>query len=265
MCVPCCSVFGCTRRLRRMDPWRRDISMMSCLLRGTYLASINSSRIYVPYNFCGRPITRSGAVHNVTHPVIGLRLNPFTGQRFTQHVLFGVEKNMILCCFLGCFSPESRCLPMVGKNVFQQELPASACRIIRGREWRIPRSFTASQTPPDRVDKPPMPPSRREFAEYISQQPTTTNQKQSWLQQQASLSKFDGYRESEPFSKVKVTAAPAPTACSAAPEAGRTGDVVYDPHDASADWSGFAPRNCVGRRMHDGGPPAAHKEVRKSL
>lgn len=84
---------------------------------------------------------------------------------------------------------------------------------------------------------------------------------QSWLQQQASLSKFDGYRESEPFSKVKVTAAPAPTACSAAPEAGRTGDVVYDPHDASADWSGFAPRNCVGRRMPDGGLPAAHREV----
>lgn len=86
-------------------------------------------------------------------------------------------------------------------------------------------------------------------------------EKQSWLQQQAALSKFDGYRDSEPFSKVKVTAAPAPTACSAAPEAGRTGDIVYDPQDAAADWSGFAPRNCAGRRMHDGGLPAAHQEV----
>eukprot|EP00903_Cladosiphon_okamuranus_P008145 g7844.t1 len=83
----------------------------------------------------------------------------------------------------------------------------------------------------------------------------------SWLQRQASLSKFDGYRDSQPFSKVKVTAAPAPAACSTAPEAGRTGDVVYDPHNTSADWSGFAPRNCVGRRMYDGGPPAAHKET----
>eukprot|EP00752_Nemacystus_decipiens_P011052 g9818.t1 len=83
----------------------------------------------------------------------------------------------------------------------------------------------------------------------------------SWLQQQAALSKFDGYRDSEPFSNLKVTAAPAPTAASNAPEAGRTGDVVYDPRDASADWSGFAPRNCVGRRMHDGGLPAAHKET----
>ncbi|CAN0177485.1 unnamed protein product [Scytosiphon promiscuus] len=82
----------------------------------------------------------------------------------------------------------------------------------------------------------------------------------SWLQQQAALSKFDGYRDSEPFSKAKVTAAPAPAASSAAPEAGSNGDVVYDPQDASADWSGFAPRNCAGRRMHHTGRPAAHRE-----
>ncbi|CAM9259539.1 unnamed protein product [Ectocarpus sp. 8 AP-2014] len=85
----------------------------------------------------------------------------------------------------------------------------------------------------------------------------------SWLQEQASLSKFDGYRDSQPFSNVKVTAAPAPTACSAAPEAGRNGDVVYDPQDASADWSGFAPRHTAGRRMHHTGLPAAHREVRR--
>ncbi|CAM9458144.1 unnamed protein product [Ectocarpus fasciculatus] len=83
----------------------------------------------------------------------------------------------------------------------------------------------------------------------------------SWLQEQASLSKFDGYRDSQPFSNVKVTAAPAPTACSAAPEAGRNGDVVYDPQDASADWSGFAPRHTAGRRMHRTGLPAAHRET----
>ncbi|CBJ31827.1 hypothetical protein Esi_0286_0019 [Ectocarpus siliculosus] len=84
---------------------------------------------------------------------------------------------------------------------------------------------------------------------------------QSWLQEQASRSKFDGYRDSQQFSNVKVTAAPAPTACSAAPEAGRNGDVVYDPQDASADWSGFAPRHTAGRRMHHTGLPAAHRET----
>ncbi|CAN0215710.1 unnamed protein product [Ectocarpus sp. 12 AP-2014] len=90
---------------------------------------------------------------------------------------------------------------------------------------------------------------------------SSTAMERSWLQEQASRSKFDGYRDSQPFSNVKVTAAPAPTACSAAPEAGRNGDVVYDPQDASADWSGFAPRHTAGRRMHHTGLPAAHKET----
>lgn len=62
---------------------------------------------------------------------------------------------------------------------------------------------------------------------------------------------------------MKPTAAPAPSLLSAesgaAPEAGQSVDAVYDPQDASADWSGFAPRHSSGRRMHAG--PAAHREV----
>lgn len=87
--------------------------------------------------------------------------------------------------------------------------------------------------------------------------------KRSWLQEQATLSKFDGYKDSEALSCVKPTAAPAPASILSGsappPVAGGNVEVVYDPEDLLADWSGFVPRYCVGRRMHSG--PAAYREV----
>lgn len=90
---------------------------------------------------------------------------------------------------------------------------------------------------------------------------------QSWLQRQAALSTFDGYGHGESRSCVKPTTALAAscrhTADDSLPEAGGVSDIVYDPTDAAADWSGFAPKHSIRRKQH--AEPAAHREVNLSM
>lgn len=77
------------------------------------------------------------------------------------------------------------------------------------------------------------------------------------------MSKFDGFRESEPRSCVKPTAVPSASphyTANNTPETGGATDVILNAQDAAADWSGFAPKHASGRRRMDW-EPAAHKEV----